>query len=113
MHERNGMKVDDLLDTVGRAIVDLSVHPVGCDDWRFYEQLCLDVAEDLDVAYQAFKASNAPADCPRSDAVEPVVGDDDCDCRTCENEDGVACALGHGVCAPPRKGCIDWLRAKQ
>ena len=48
-----------LLDAIGQAIVDLSVHPAGCDDWRFYEQLCLDVADRLDIAYQDFKASNA------------------------------------------------------
>lgn len=47
-----------LLDAVGQAIVDLSVHPAGCDDWRFYEQLCLEVADRLDIAYQAFKAAN-------------------------------------------------------
>ena len=47
-----------LLDAVGQAIVDLSVHPAGCDDWRFYEHLCLEVADSLDIAYQAFKASN-------------------------------------------------------
>ena len=52
------VRSDALLDAVGQAIVDLSVHPAGCDDWRFYEQLCLDVADKLDIAYQAFKAPN-------------------------------------------------------
>jgi hypothetical protein len=46
------------LDAVGRAIVDLSVHPAGCDDWRFYEQLCLKVADNLNTAHQEWKESN-------------------------------------------------------
>ena len=56
----------DLLDAVGQAIVDLSVHPAGCDDWRFYEQLCLEVADRLDIAYQTFKASNATGERPET-----------------------------------------------
>ena len=52
------VRSDALLDAVGQAIVALSVHPAGCDDWRFYENLCLEVADRLDIAYQAFKASN-------------------------------------------------------
>ena len=53
-----------LLAAVGQAIVDLSVHPAGCDDWQFYEQLCLEVADRLDAAYQDFKASNARSHFP-------------------------------------------------
>ena len=41
-----------LSKAVQQAIVDLSVHPAGCKDWRFYEQLCLDVADRLNTAYK-------------------------------------------------------------
>ena len=58
MSESKAVRSDDLLDAIGQAIVDLSVHPAGCDDWRFYEQLCLEVADRLNMAYQASKAAN-------------------------------------------------------
>ena len=48
----------NLLDAVAVAIVELSVHPAGCEDWRFYEQLCLKTADKLNMAYQEWKESN-------------------------------------------------------
>ncbi len=48
-----GVRLNGLLDAVGEAIVDLSAHPAGCDDWRFYEQLCMEVADRLDAARSA------------------------------------------------------------
>lgn len=47
-----------LLDAVAVAIIELSVHPAGCKDWRFYEQLCLKAADKLNTAYQEWKESN-------------------------------------------------------
>ena len=41
-----------LLNAVRTAIVQLSVHPAGCEDWRYYEQLCLDVADRLMTALE-------------------------------------------------------------
>lgn len=34
--------------------MDLSIHPAGCEDWRFYERLCLKVADRLDTAIVVF-----------------------------------------------------------
>ena len=41
---RNSTLRDRLVDIVIR----LSVHPAGMTDWNWYEQLCLDCADDLD-----------------------------------------------------------------
>jgi hypothetical protein len=58
MSERMKIASDALLDATEQAIVDLSVHPAGCAEWTWYENLCLEVAERLDNAVVAFKAAN-------------------------------------------------------
>jgi hypothetical protein len=48
---------DVLLNAVEQAAVDLSVHPAGCTDWQYYEKLCLDVADNLDMAVVVYKST--------------------------------------------------------
>ena len=51
-------KFSDLLESVEQAIIDLSVHPAGCEDWYFYEQLCLEVADRLEAAIKSSKTTS-------------------------------------------------------
>lgn len=46
-----------LLHSVEEAIVALSVHPAGCVEWTWYENLCLEVADNLENAVKVFKAA--------------------------------------------------------
>ena len=55
--DRMNVASDALLDAAEQAVVDLSVHPAGCVEWTWYENLCLEVAERLDNAVTAFKES--------------------------------------------------------
>lgn len=45
-------ELDESAHALALALTDivlrLSIHPAGCTKWRYYEQLCLDCADDLD-----------------------------------------------------------------
>jgi hypothetical protein len=47
-----------LTTAVKKTIVQLSLHPAGCEDWRYYEQLCLDAADKLMTALMKPEADN-------------------------------------------------------
>ena len=50
--------INPFCDEVEKAIVDLSVHPAHCEDWTFYESLCIEVAGRLGDALESFRANN-------------------------------------------------------